>query len=329
VGFNTGGQLRGKNVDIEWERICEIVDMDINTADRLFKCFDSQKTVEDIEIFTGGKRTTNYKIRLKESEQEFVLRIYPENDRSWHKEFKLQNTLKNYLPVPEMYYLNEDKLIIDKPFSIVQFLDGVTLDKHLAGNNRISELLAQNIGESLAIIHQKEFKGLLEENSQTKDGLPLILSWYDYLLNHRAIERLGTRIINKLKIIIHENNELLGQMAQNFVFSHGDFRPANIMVKDGRLIGIIDWEDALSAPDYFDIGQFTRYKEHLSEKAKNRFISGYNQNTRRPVGKDWEKLSKLMDLVNLLVFLDNEEEKPKLFSDMRNLIEKTLKILEQ
>jgi aminoglycoside phosphotransferase (APT) family kinase protein len=316
-------------MDIEWERICEIVDIDINTANRLFKCFDSQKTVEDIEIFTGGKRTTNYKIRLKESEQKFVLRIYPENDRSWHKEFTLQNTLKNHLPVPEMYYLNEDKLIIDKPFSIVQFLDGITLEKYLAGNNTISESLAQKIGEILAIIHQKEFEGLLEENSQHTDGLPLILSWYDYLLNNRAVERLGTRVINKLKKFIQENNELLGRMAQNFVFSHGDFRPANIMVKDGRLIGIIDWEGALSAPDYYDIGQFTRYKEHMSEKAKNSFISGYNQNTRRPVGGDWEKLSKLMDLVNLLVFLDNEEEKPKLFADMKILLEKTLVILER
>ncbi len=316
-------------MDIEWERICEIVRIDINTANRLFKCFDSQKTVEDIEIFTGGKRTTNYKIRLKESEQKFVLRIYPENDRSCHKEFTLQNTLKNHLPVPEMYYLNEDKLIIDKPFSIVQFLDGITLDKYLAGNNCISESLAQKIGELLAIIHQKEFEGLLEENSQHTDGLPLILSWYDYLLNNRAVERLGTRVINKLKKFIQENNELLGRMAQNFVFSHGDFRPANIMVKDGRLIGIIDWEGALSAPDYYDIGQFTRYKEHMSDKAKNRFISGYNQNTRRPVGGDWEKLSKLMDLVNLLVFLDNEEEKPKLFADMKILLEKTLVILER
>jgi aminoglycoside phosphotransferase (APT) family kinase protein len=316
-------------MDIEWERICEIVRIDISIANRLFKCFDSQKTVEDIEIFTGGKRTTNYKIRLKESEQKFVLRIYPENDRSCHKEFTLQNTLKNHLPVPEMYYLNEDKLIINKPFSIVQFLDGITLDKYLAGNNTISESLAQKIGEILAIIHQKEFEGLLEENSQHTDGLPLILSWYDYLLNNRAVERLGTRVINKLKKFIQENNELLGRMAQNFVFSHGDFRPANIMVKDGRLIGIIDWEGALSAPDYFDIGQFTRYKEHMSEKAKNRFISGYNQNTRRPVGGDWEKLSKLMDLVNLLVFLDNEEEKPKLFADMKILLEKTLVILER
>jgi aminoglycoside phosphotransferase (APT) family kinase protein len=316
-------------MDIEWERICEIFRIDINTADRLFKCFDSQKTVEDIEIFAGGKRTTNYKIRLKESEQKFVLRIYPKNDRSWHKEFALQNTLKNYLPVPEMYYLNEDKLIIDKPFSIVQFLDGITLDKYLEGNNCISESLAQKIGETLAVIHQIESKGLLEEDSQHKDGLPLILSWYDYLLNHRAVERLGAVVIDKLKIIIQEHNELLGQLAHNFVFSHGDFRPANIMVKDGRLTGVIDWEFALSAPDYFDIGQFTRYKEHMSDKAKNRFISGYNQNTGHPVGKDWEKLSKLMDLVNILVFLDNEEEKPNLFSDMKKLVEKTLEILEQ
>ena len=318
-------------MDIEWERKYEIVRVDINTANRLFKCFDSQKTVEDIEIFTGGKRTTNYKLRLKESGQKFVLRIYPENDRSWHKEFTLQNTLKNYLPVPEMYYLNEDRLIIDKPFSIVQFLDGITLDKYLEGNNCISESLAQKIGEILAIIHQKEFvkEGSLDENLNIIDGLPPILSWYDYFLNNRAGERLDSGVRNRLTKFLKENNELLGQMTQNFVFSHGDFRPSNLMVKDGRLIGIIDWEFALSAPAYFDIGQFTRYKEQISEKAKNSFINEYNRNTRRSVGGDWEKLSKLMDLVNILSLLDNEEEKPNLFSDMKKLVEKTLEILEQ
>lgn len=317
-------------MDDEWERICEIIRLDVNTADRLFKCFDPRKTVAAIDILTGGKRTTNYNITLKESDQQFVLRVYPKDDRSWLKELAVQKLFQNSVPVPEIFYVNEDRRIIDKAFSIVQFLDGITLDKYLAGNNDISEPLAQKIGEILAVIHQKEFinAGALDENLSVVDSLPPILSWWDYFLNGRAGERLDPDVRNRLLKFIKENLSILEQMTRHFVFSHGDFRPANIMVKDGELIGIIDWEGALSAPAYFDIGQFIRYREQVPEKAKKSFINAYNRNTRRPVGEDWEKLARTMDLVNIFCFLDNEQERPHLFADMRVLAARTLEILE-
>lgn len=39
------------------------------------------------------------------------------------------------------------------------------------------------------------------------------------------------------------------------VFTHGDLRPANIIVKDGRVTAIIDWEMAGWYPDYWEFAK--------------------------------------------------------------------------
>ena len=316
-------------MDNEWERMHKITDINKETADKLIRSFDSKKEVESLEMLTGGRSTTNYKIRIKGLNQIFVLRIYPKADKSCHKEFTIHNTVKDYIPVPEIYYINDDKTIIDKPYAIVQYLDGIMLDKYMFENAGLDEILAEEIGEKLAWLHQKEFdkEGYLDENLNIIGDLPPILSWYEYFLNNRAGERLGSRMKMKIFECLKDNNSLLVQMTQKFAFSHGDFRPSNLMVRDGRLVGILDWEKSFSVPVYYDIGQFIRYMDQIKDSSEKSFITGYNQNARIPVPDEWRKMAKLTDMANILWFLNIKEDKTNLFSDMINLIQRTIEIL--
>ncbi len=309
-----------------WERMHEITSIDKETAGLLFKCFDQKKEVESLEMLVGGRSTTNYKVIIKGLKQAFVLRVYPRADRSCHKEFAVHNAVKDYIPVPEIYYINDEKTVIDKPYAIVQFLDGVMLDRYMAENTGLDGILAEEIGEKLACLHQKEFdrEGYLDENLNIVGDLPPILSWYGYFLNNRAGERLGSEMKMKVLECLRGNHDLLVQVTQRFTFSHGDFRPSNMMVKDGKLIGILDWEKSFSAPAYYDIGQFTRYMEQLKDDSENSFIKGYNRNARIPVSDEWRKIAKLTDLANILWLLDIKEDKPVLFSEMRNLVRRTM-----
>lgn len=313
----------------EWERMHEVTNINKEIADKLIRSFDSKKEVESFEIFTGGRSSTNYKIRIKGLNQIFVLRIYPKADKSCHKEFMIHNTVKEYIPVPEIYYINDDKTVIDKPYAIVQFIEGIMLDQYMVENAGLDKILAEEIGERLGYLHQKEFdqEGYLDENLHIIGDLPPILSWYEYFLNNRAGERLGSRMKEKVFECLKDNNSLLVQMTQKFVFSHGDFRPSNIMVKDGKLIGILDWEKSFSAPIYYDIGQFIRYMEQIRDSKENSFITGYNRNTRIPVPDEWRKMAKLTDLANILWVLNIKDDKTKLFSGMKNLIQRTIEIL--
>ena len=44
----------------------------------------------------------------------------------------------------------------------------------------------------------------------------------------------------------------MGTMSHRIVFSHGDLKPHNILVKDGHITGFLDWESAGWYPDYWD-----------------------------------------------------------------------------
>lgn len=48
------------------------------------------------------------------------------------------------------------------------------------------------------------------------------------------------------------------------------------------------------------------------------------KNARIPVSDEWRKIAKLADLANILWLLDIKEDKPNLFSDMRNLVRRTI-----
>jgi aminoglycoside phosphotransferase (APT) family kinase protein len=45
---------------------------------------------------------------------------------------------------------------------------------------------------------------------------------------------------------------ILFQRQHSINFTHGDFRPANIIVKNGKLSGIVDWEMSGWYPEYWE-----------------------------------------------------------------------------
>jgi hypothetical protein len=64
------------------------------------------------------------------------------------------------------------------------------------------------------------------------------------------------------------------------VFTHGDISPRNIMVKDGRVTGIIDWENAGWFPEYWEYVKAVGYKEWEERAFKKRvreFLRPYDE----------------------------------------------------
>ena len=45
---------------------------------------------------------------------------------------------------------------------------------------------------------------------------------------------------------------MLSSHKHNIVFTHADFRPTNVIVKDGHVAGIIDWEMAGWYPEHWE-----------------------------------------------------------------------------
>ncbi|KAJ5573935.1 kinase-like protein [Penicillium hispanicum] len=49
------------------------------------------------------------------------------------------------------------------------------------------------------------------------------------------------------------------KLPHRIVFSHGDLKPHNILVKDGKITGFLDWESAGWYPDYWDFTTALRF----------------------------------------------------------------------
>ncbi|KIW14225.1 hypothetical protein PV08_07007 [Exophiala spinifera] len=52
--------------------------------------------------------------------------------------------------------------------------------------------------------------------------------------------------------------DVLSSRKHKIVFTHGDLSPTNIIVKEGQIVGIIDWEFAGWYPEYWESIQFFR-----------------------------------------------------------------------
>ena len=69
---------------------------------------------------------------------------------------------------------------------------------------------------------------------------------------------LSNNIATTPKIYRKTLEELLSTTTQKILFTHGDLSPMNIIGKEGRIIGIVDWGYAGWYPEQLEYVQFFR-----------------------------------------------------------------------
>ncbi|KAF5350565.1 hypothetical protein D9756_008742 [Leucocoprinus leucothites] len=82
-------------------------------------------------------------------------------------------------------------------------------------------------------------------------------SFYDNHIFSFAIQ--ATPVMKKMLF----NVQKLKSFGHRIVFAHGDLQPHNIMVEDGHVTGIIDWEFGAWLPEYWDyVNPLTRMDDN-------------------------------------------------------------------
>ena len=83
---------------------------------------------------------------------------------------------------------------------------------------------------------------------------------------------------------------------------HGDFNPTNILVRNGRVTGILDWEFAHANTPYMDIGNLLRNIDptHHDDIARGLESGGMR------LPHDWQVRAALIDLGSHLEFLTSQ-----------------------
>jgi aminoglycoside phosphotransferase (APT) family kinase protein len=147
-------------------------------------------------------------------------------------EFKLLQRLQAMgVPVPTPYYVDQSGEIFPTPYVVMEFIEGAT------------EFAPENLADFL-----RQFAMQLSQIHQIRQA-KLDASWLSQLQ-----DLYGNHLLKRPAVLddsldegrIRDALELVWPFPQRnaSVLLHGDFWPGNVMWKAGRLVAVVDWEDA-------------------------------------------------------------------------------------
>lgn len=247
--------------------------------------FLNGRQIVSTTLFEGGKSNSNYLVELNSGEK-VVVRIGSRNTQ--HKEAWVMNRLKNVLPVPKVFYVNNGILVLS-------FLPGRPLSeapeavyeaaKTIAKLSKLSFQVAGDIGsdgrvEPWPFAGARGFVGNIIEKTE-------VLKW------------IGSGRANRLQNVLRKESERYSELDSESKFVHGDFNPGNILVSNGGISGILDWEFALSNSPYMDIANLMRnIDEKYHAEIENGLVAGGFD-----LHGDWKDRAALSDIGSHLEFL--------------------------
>ncbi len=311
-----------------WERTFPFLEIDSDKIGKLFEGVLEEKNIVSVMKVNEGCRTTNYIVQSDQLNKKYILKIFLSTDQEHKKEIKLLRHLANnsIFPVSKIYKFSTHELIQGREYAIYEYLEGKTLGQAINEGYLLEESFVRETARALAQIHSHEFNkvGFLDENLNIAEELPPLSLWYEISMGDKAKERLGKSIVEKINNIIKKNEKILTKLDEDIRLVHGDFQGTNILIKDGKLAGLLDWEFAMAGHPLADIGQFFRYEECFNSKLIKAFEEEYNKNSSYKLMKDWYKISKIRDLVNLIQLIDTEEDMPTKHANIKKIISNNL-----
>lgn len=214
-------------------------------------------TVENVVRIPGGasRETWSFDARWQESESEvrqgFVLRRDPdasllESDRD--AEFRVMDAVwAEGVPVPRMHWLERDSAWLDRPFFIMERIDGCEVSarsllfdpKYIAVQSRI----AQGFADILARIHGLDWHRLgldLPAPKGPRDCALMEIEKWEAVVNRDALEPQPV-----LRAAFRRLRRELPPPAQRIVLVHADYRTGNFLFDEsGEIRAFLDWEMA-------------------------------------------------------------------------------------
>lgn len=318
-------------MEYKWERTFPFLKVDNDIVNKLFEDILEEQSIINLVPIDSGCRTTNYVVETNNSKRKYILKIFFQQEQNYKKEIELLNRLRNkFIPVPKLYKFARHKVIENREYAIYQYIEGKTIGHAIREGYRLEENFIRQIARSLAKIHSYKFDkiGFLDNNLNVIEEMPPLASWYENFMGDMAKKRLGKTVADKIAIMIENNEKILTKLDSDARLVHGDFQGTNIIIENGKLAGILDWEFAMAGHPLGDIGQFFRYEEYFSKNLVQIFEYEYNKVSDYKLTGNWLQISKLRDLVNLIQLIDTEEEMPIKHKNIKEIIINTLNQLD-
>lgn len=308
-----------------WERTLPFFYINRDIVNNLFRGLVDKEDILRIKPVDEGCRTSNYIIDTS-NDKKYILKIFFSQEQDYKKEHEILKIIRNKVPVQEICKFDKDDIIENKYYAIYKYVEGTTLSRSLQNTDIVGKSIIKDAASALAEIHRIKFKsiGFFDENLNITVKLKPLDQWYGDFINEKAGERLGRELIEKIRILVDKSREELVNLDNDPRLVHGDFQGTNILIKENRISGIIDWEFSMAGHPLADIGQFFRYDEYFNEESISIFEEEYRKKSDYILPENWYELSKVRDMVNLIQLLGFKEEMPNRYREIKSLIMKTI-----
>lgn len=318
---------------LHWERLTTHVDIDNEIAKKLLLLF-TQDAIAEVRLLSEGCANTNYKVSFLTSRPPVMLRIYVRERSALEREIALHNLVLGTVPVPRFLFSDERCAIFPHPYAIIEWIDGILMrELILRGNEQAIAECAFEAGLYLSKLRAIRFAkgGFFQDKLKVRPFTPdeRYEPFVRSMLEDKAVKTsLGAKLHQAAQQFFADNLDLIPQ-EDNANLTHGDYDPANMLVKEvnghWHIAAILDWEFSFAGTYLLDIGLMLRYSHKLPNCYEKNFILGI-ESTGEALPSSWKKKAKLMDLMCLLqlAHYNPPNQRPNLNRDVVALIKNTL-----
>jgi aminoglycoside phosphotransferase (APT) family kinase protein len=328
-------------VEEGWERPARLALSAQALEQLVLPAFPGRKLAE-YEVLESGLANTNLRFRMHGDASAYVLRLHTRDATAAGRELELMRYLAQQpqprVPVPALVYSDPRPELGEYPYSIWRFVEG-TLLQELFGTLRPSELveIAGACGTVLAALSAHRFERcgafgpgleIVQEYGPPSLFVPQVV--HRALFEGRAGERLGSVLRDQLWAAVERTSPRLSAVDGRYTLVHGDYKRSNLlMTRTGcawSVSAVLDWEFAFAGPPLVDVGLFLRAGEGLPDGFRDAFASCY-RDAGGELPDDWLALSRLIDVVSQMTFLDDPRDRPRVFAETTLVLQETLRML--
>jgi aminoglycoside phosphotransferase (APT) family kinase protein len=300
------------------------------------------KEIAELSTLATGLANTNVRFRVHGDARAYVLRLHTRDPDAARRESELMSFLAKgpvpRVPAAPLIFSDLAPERGDWPYSIWGFVDG-TLLQELFGTLGPAEFveIARACGRVLASISARPFP----ECGELGPGLTVVREYgnpsrfvpevvHRALFEGRAGGRLGAGLRDALWRVVERWSPRLEAIDGPYALVHGDYKRSNLLMvrtdAGWRVGAVLDWEFAFAGPPLVDVGLFLRAGGALPEGFRQAFASGYLE-AGGTLPEDWLPLSRLVDVVSQMIFLDDPRERPRVFAETAGVVKETVRML--
>lgn len=274
------------------------------------------------EPATGGLANTN--LRVVVDGAPLHVRFWVRDPAAAAKELALHALVADRVPVPRLLYAAPDNPISGHPFAVMTWVDAPRLE-----TTPPDAAVARAVGATLASIHAFTFArhGFLDGTLRvvtpvSVGGAGLLGFLREVFVDGPGGARLGPELTSRVLACAEREGPLLDEWTGPPCLTHSDYNGSNILVRDGAVAAVLDWEFAFAGSPFVDLGNLLRPPRGDDATFVAAVADGY-----RAAGgvlpAAWRRMSELMDLLAWADFLSRPDPDAALVADARTMVART------